>query len=119
MPSYYDRLVSDELERKRAQLALAAKIAVSYPVTADYADWCLTVANGDEAKVRQALDLMCSGRAPVCAVTILRMAKRARPEGPFAPPAAVPSKLASSWWSDATRLADPARLWAARLLWRK
>lgn len=119
MPSYYDRLVSDELERKRAQLALAAKIAVSYPVTADYVDWCLTVADGDEVEVRQALDLMCSGRVPICAATILRMAKRARPATPPAPPATVPRELAPSWWSDATRLADPARLWAARLLWRK
>lgn len=55
----YDYLVADGLERKRAQLALAAKIAVSYPVTTDYVDWCLTVADGDEAKVRQALDFTC------------------------------------------------------------
>lgn len=118
MPSYYDRLVSDELERKRARAALAAKIAVNYPVAADYVDWCLTVADGDEVKVRQALDLMCSGRVPICAATILRMAKRGRPETPPAPLAAVPSKLLS-WWSDAARLANPARLWATRLLRRK
>lgn len=120
MPSYYDRLVSDELERKRARAALAAKIAVNYPVTADYVDWCLTVADGDVVKVRQALDFTClNGWAPTYAVSILCMAKQARPEVTPAPPAAIPSKLAPSWWSDAARLADPARLWTARLLRRK